>query len=142
MTSKADIIRNWYQTIWMKGETDRVYEFMVKNAEANGILNDAAINPDDLENLVTMMRGAANNIVFDVPIIVVQDEWLAAVVTVECFALSNGNLVKASGHVMARFEGDKMVEVYNSFDFLSFFEQTGQLPDSSLALLLSGMTFE
>ncbi len=37
-----------------------------------------------------------------------------------------------------RFSENKMVETYNSFDFMSFFEQIGLLPEHSLALCLTG----
>ena len=46
--------------------------------------------------------------------------------------------IRASGQIMMRIEGDKIVEAYNAFDFITFFEQAGLLPEDAFLLLLSG----
>ncbi len=43
---------------------------------------------------------------------------------------------------MARFKGGKMVEAYNQFDFISLFEQLGQLPQDTLPICMTGQQLD
>jgi len=40
--------------------------------------------------------------------------------------------------VFCRFKDGQIVEAYNSFDFVGFFEQLGLLPESTIAICMSG----
>ena len=65
-------------------------------------------------------------------------DWLWMLVQVTGISAQDGRDLSFTGQVAMRFEGDKIAEAYNHFDFISFFEQIGALPEETIALCLSG----
>ena len=135
---KASLLQSWFQEVWVEGNLDAIPKYMAPQGKAVGILRDMSVNPDDLHDLVYMMRSALGEMWFEFPMLMEKDDWLAAMVDVNSYCAKTGDPVNAVAHIMVRYENNQMVEMYNSFDFLSFFEQLGQLPPNSLALMLSG----
>ena len=125
----------------MKGHTASIPDFMQPDALANGIIPGMQVTPKEFSVLVDTICKLITDMTITIPITMDQGDWLAAVVDIKAREVHTGSPVHSTGHVMARFQGDKLVEVYNSFDFLDFFEQLGQLPENTLALLLSGTNF-
>jgi hypothetical protein len=68
------------------------------------------------------------------------DDWLWAQITVNALPAQGTTPIKASGQVMLHFDKGMITEAYNMFDFLTFFEQAGALPQDAFLLLLSGET--
>ncbi|MEP1353304.1 MAG: hypothetical protein ABJX32_06395 [Tateyamaria sp.] len=46
--------------------------------------------------------------------------------------------VHVFNQVMARFDGERMVETHSNLDSITFFEQLGLLPDNAMAVMLGG----
>ncbi|WP_223422071.1 hypothetical protein [Tateyamaria pelophila] len=54
-----------------------------------------------------------------------QDAWFSALVEVGSHAFGSGNSVQVFPQVIARFDDDRMVEIYSGGDSLMLFEQPG-----------------
>ena len=65
-------------------------------------------------------------------------DWLWAQISVHAVTAEGMAPICAAGQVMMRIEGDRITEAYNAFDFLTFFQQAGLLPEDAFLLLLSG----
>ncbi len=138
MRLKTDILQRWYDQVWTLGNLDVVDEIFAKDTTAAGIMPDFSIDPNDFKGLVLAVRALC--VEPKATILRAHDtgDWLSAFIEVTTTDLSETKTVKVTGMVFARFEGENMVETYNNFDFLNFFEQLGQLPEGTLGLLLAG----
>lgn len=135
---KAEILNNWYQRVWEQGDQDAIDEMFRPDTKAAGLLPDMRLGPDDFKELVSMVQALVEEIRCQVIKAVEDGNWLAALVQINTTNSITGETASVSGQVMVRFEGDIMVEAYNSFDFLSFFEQMHLLPEQVLPICLSG----
>jgi len=138
MTSKKDILQLWYDEVWSNGNLDMIDKLFSPDTIAEGIMPDMHMGPDDMRDLIFAVRELVGPIKVTLPIAIEQGDWLAAVMVVNTTRGDNGGPVLVTGQVMTRFDGDKMVEAYNQFDFMSFFEQLGQMPPQSIPVCMAG----
>ena len=135
---KADILQQWFDRVWTDGDIDAIPDFLAENSVATGILPDMALSSTDMPELVQLMRSQLGHLDVRLVNTIESGDWIAALLEVRSHVADTGDPVHAFGQIMARFDGNKMIEIYNSFDFLSYFEQLGQLPPNALAVLLTG----
>jgi hypothetical protein len=142
MTKKKELLQAWYDCVWVKGDLDAIDRFFQSSTIATGIIPEMQIGPDDFRDLVTAMLHMVGDVKVGLPVAVEDGDWLSALITVNAVRLDNRAPVNVTGQVMVRFEGDKMVETYNQFDFMGLFEQLGQLPDNTLAICMTGQKLD
>ncbi len=142
MTSKSDLLTKWYQEVWAKGNLDIIDELFAPEMHADGLMPDMQIGPDEFKILVATILELVEPPKIEVRKTVEQGDWVSAFVTMETLDLSGRHDVRASAMVFARFDNGKMVEAYNLFDTVSFFETLGLLPDNTMALLFSGQKLQ
>lgn len=142
MGAKTDILQRWYDQVWTQSNLDAVDELFAIDTTAVGIMPDFAVTPEDFKQLVTAVRALCTTPRAKILRAHDVDDWLSALIEVRTTNLAETNDVTVTGMVFARFDGDKMIETYNNFDFLTFFEQLGQLPEGTLGLLLAGSRLE
>lgn len=138
MAEKIDILRDWFQTIWISAELDRIESFFLPRAGAEGLLPDGQVGPEDFRALVPALRSLVRGLTISIDRWHEDQDWLWAHTAVRAQGAHDIRPVEAVGQVMLRFEGDKIAEAYNSFDFLTFFAGVGLLPDDAFLLLLGG----
>jgi len=106
--------------------------------EAEGLLPDFSVGQDDFKTLVPMFRALIDNVEVSVDKVIEEGDWVSALTSTRATNPKTGSPVSGYGQLTCRFNGSKIVEAYNAFDFLSFFEQLGALPPHSLELGLTG----
>ena len=136
--SKSALLGKWYQDVWEYGDLDAIDKYFSPETAAQGLVPGMSMGPEDFRDLVTVVRRLVGPIRVSVVHTVEQGDWLSALIEVITRAADSHAPVHVHGQVMVRFNGDKMVETYNAFDFLTFFEQLRQLPPNSMPLLLGG----
>ena len=88
--------------------------------------------------IVTTLRGKVDTINIELRNVVENGEWVSAIVIATATEKNHGRPVEIFGHITARVANNRFSECFNQMDFLSFFEQIGQLPPNSLEVLLVG----
>ncbi|SFU17249.1 ester cyclase [Sedimentitalea nanhaiensis] len=136
--NKADLLRKFYEDVWVKNNLDAIDLYFSANAEAGGIIPEMSFGPDEFRELVFAVRNLLGEIDIDMPIVIENGEWAAGIIKARTSRADNGAPVEVTGQTMARFEGDKLVEAYNQFDYVSLFEQLGQLPPDTLPICMTG----
>ncbi|TCO70612.1 nuclear transport factor 2 family protein [Rhodovulum euryhalinum] len=131
-------LEDWYRRVYIEGDFEAVGTLFTEGTRAEGLMDDMQVGPEDigvfamaLVNLVTTPR-------FRIVKAVESGDWLAALIECEAERPSDGKPLRALGQLMARFEGERIAEAYNTFDFVSFFEQMGLLPQHTVAIGMSG----
>ncbi|WP_146343937.1 ester cyclase [Phaeobacter marinintestinus] len=142
MTTKTDLLQRWYDEVWVHGNLDAIDKFFVPDLVATGIVPEMQMGRDDFQDLVVAFRAHVGEIDVRLPKTVEHDDWLAAFLHVHTTRADNGAPIEVTGQVMARFEGDQIVEAYNQFDFVSLFEQLGQLPEDTIPICMTGQQLE
>ncbi|WP_415920537.1 hypothetical protein [Tateyamaria sp. SN6-1] len=138
MPHKKEILQAWFDRVWSDGDVDAIPMFLAPGATSDGILPDMALTPGDMPELVHMVRKRLGQFQIRVAKTIEHDTWISALIEFNSHVPETGDPIQVFGQIMARFEERQMVEVYHSFDFLSYFEQLGQLPPNTLAVLLAG----
>ena len=135
--SPLELLKEWYDSVWVKQDLDAIDRLFTPDIEAQGMI-DFGVGPEDFRVLAEAMLAQVevNEIRFDREVEL--GDWVWATFTAHAVTLANRAPVQATGQIMARFNGGKIVEAYNQVDFLTFLEQLGYLPPDSLALCLSG----
>jgi hypothetical protein len=139
--SRIASMQAWFQRVWVDQDLEGI-EDSFTHRDAAGGLRGLDLRPEDFRELVPAMRA-----LFDAPKITVlraveTDDWLWILLQVDGVGVPTGEALSFTGQVALRFEGEKIAEAYNHFDFISFFEQLGALPPETIALCLSGETLQ
>jgi len=138
--TKTELLQRWFDEVWFRGNLAAIDEMFVPSSEANGILPDMEMGPDEFRELVEVMREHVGDIKVTMHKTIESGDWLAALVRARMTRTDNGAPVEITGQVIARFAGDRMVEAYNQFDMISLFEQLGQFPPHTLPVCMTGQS--
>ncbi len=136
--NKRDILQEWFRRVWIEVDLDAIDEMFTPDSEAAGLLPGFQVGPDDFRELVPMFLNMVQDPQLSLDKVMEDGDWAAALYSLRVINPVNGQPVASTGQLYVRFDGNKMVEAYNSIDFMSFFEQMGLLPDQSMALCLTG----
>lgn len=141
-TTNAEILKDWYDQVWVHGDIDAIDKFFVPDLVATGIVPEMQMGRDDFQDLVMAFRAHVGDIDVQLPKTVENGDWLAAFLHVNTTRADNGAPIVVTGQVMARFDDGKIVEAYNQFDFVSLFEQLGQLPEDTIPVAMTGQRLD
>ena len=140
--TKTEILQQWYDRVWVDGDLDAIDQFFQPDATAEGIIPEFQVGRDEFRDLVTAFRYHVGDIRVELPKVIENGDWLAAILHVHTSRADNGAPIELTGQVMARFQDGKVVEAYNQFDFISLFEQLGQLPADTLPVCMTGQSLD
>ncbi|MFC3616358.1 ester cyclase [Lutimaribacter marinistellae] len=140
--SKAELLKEWYQEVWERRNFDAIERLFNPDTMAEGLVPDMQVGPGDFRDLVMALGHLFGEIEVEIPKIVEGGDWVSALLRFHSTRADNGAPILATGQVMARFDGDRMVEAYNHFDFVSLFEQTGQFPQDTLPVCMTGQRLD
>ncbi len=136
--NKSELLRKFYEDVWVKNNLEAIDLYFSPNAEAGGLIPEMSFGPDEFRELVWAVRNLLGDIEVELPVVLENDEWVAAIVKARATRADNGAPIDVTGQTIARFEGDKLVESYNQFDYISLFEQLDQLPPDTLPICMTG----
>jgi hypothetical protein len=138
--TKLEFLREWYRRVWVEADPNAIDAFFAPRAGADGLMPDGQVSAEDFRALVPALLSLVRDLRIDIDRSVETGDWLWAQITVHATHAQGVEPIRASGQIMMKIEGDKIVEAYNAFDFITFFEQARLLPQDSFLLLLSGET--
>ncbi len=142
MLSKPEIIQRWYEEIWVKGNWGMIDQIYRPAPESESLIPGGLIDTLEARELVTIF----NNLITDQKIRIVHcvadGEWVSALVEMYGFKAGTDKPINMRWLTMVRLDKEIIVESYPAVDFVSLFEQLGQLPPNSFELLLSGTVFK
>jgi hypothetical protein len=136
------IILEWYEDVWIKGNFDRMDD-LYQPAPMEECLNPGvSISCDDVRELATVFNSLVSDQRVRIVHCIEDIPWVSAMVEMRGVREGTDEPVYMRWLTMMRIEHGRILESYPSIDFLSFFEQLGQLPDNAFELMLSGTIFK
>lgn len=135
---RIERLEAWYRQVYIEGDLDAVDTIFTDDMKEQGLMPGMQVDPGEIrvfaEALVHLVEDPSIRIVKAVE----AGDWLCALIETDSKRPSDGRPVRVMGQLMARFEGDRIAEAYNSFDFIHLFEQLDLLPEHSVALGMTG----
>ncbi|WP_422049964.1 ester cyclase [Shimia sp.] len=135
---KQQIIKDWFRRVWIEQDMDAIDEMFRPDSTAEGVLPGFGVGPDDFREMATMYLALVEDPIVTVDKVMDDGDWAAALWTMSIANPTGGDRIKGFGQLFVRFEGKVMVEAYNNFDMVGFFQQLGLLPEQTIALCLTG----
>lgn len=135
--SNALILAEWFRDVWINGDLDAIDRMFPPSSQAEGMMA-FSVGAEDFRELVPAYTELVEDFSIEVINLIEQGPWVAALISVKGKHAYSDAEISFSGQLMAKIENDVFVEVYNNFDFITFFEQIGALPPDTVALALSG----
>ncbi len=136
--NKKQIIENWFRRVWVEQDLDAIDDMFKPTSKAEGVLPGFEVGPDDFREMASMYLALVEDPMVCVEKVMIDGDWAAALWTMSIVNPVSGENVTGFGQLFVRFEGDIMVEAYNNFDLVNFFEKMGFLPEQTMALCLTG----
>lgn len=141
--SKTEILKQWYVDVWENGNLDVIEDYFLEVAHNshgsnNHLVPNFGVDTKELREWLSILHSFVTDIKVEVLQTIEQGDWISAMLRINCRQRETSNQIEVIQQITLRFEGDKKAESYPSFDFIRFFEQLGQLPEDTHALLLSG----
>lgn len=138
MSTKAELLAGWYRDVWENGDLEAISRYLHPDAQAAGIVPELNMDVTEFRELVGVMLTLIEDISVKIVHSVEQNDWICALLHLSCKQIEENTEVTVYTQTMVRFEDGMVAESYNTFDFLAFFEQLGQIPPNGLALLMCG----
>ncbi len=135
---KQQIIEDWFRRVWVEADLDAIDEMFSPDTRAEGLLAGFGVGPDDFREMASMYLALVEDPMVTVEKVMIDGDWAAALWTMSIMNPVTAERVTSFGQLFVRFDGDMMVEAYNNFDFVQFFERLGLLPEQTLAMCLMG----
>ncbi|MGB3147936.1 MAG: nuclear transport factor 2 family protein [Paracoccaceae bacterium] len=135
---KIEFLKDWFQKVWVEGDMAAIDDYFAPRAGADGLMPDGEVGVEDFRALVPALSALVRDLNFTIDQHLEGPDWLWAQFTTHAMAAHEAREIAAKGQIMMRFDGDKISEAYNVFDFLTLFSQAGLLPEEAFLLLLSG----
>ena len=131
------VVRSWFDEVWNQGREDAIDRLFSANGVAHNLPSTDSPpvrGPEAFKPFFRNFREAIPDVRIDVTRTVTEGD----MVTVHChvtgthrgnaFGAPTGNPVRFTGICIVRVENGQIVEAWNSFDFLTFYQQLGMLP--------------
>ncbi len=131
-------LRAWYTEVWENGNLGSIGDFFADDTIASGIVPEIQVGTDELRELVMAFQAHVGKFHIDLPKVIEQGDWVAALVIVRTTRGDTGAPLEVTGQIMTRFQDGKIVEAYNHFDYVSLLEQMELLPADTIPICLTG----
>ena len=134
--SPESVMRTWFEEVWNQGREDTIDRLFATDGLAHGLPGGVSLRgPEAFKPFFHSFRGAFPDIRIEVLRTVTEGDMVAIHCRVkgthkgDTMGISaTGKTTDFSGMCIARVRDGKIVEAWNSFDFLSFYQQLGLLP--------------
>lgn len=131
------LIRQWFEDLWNRGDESTIDRLLAPNATAHGLAaaDQPHIGPDSFKSFYRQFHAGFPNIHIDVERTVTEGDTVVALC--RCTGTHGGNFLGKAptqnqidfrGMAMVRVANGQFVEAWNTFDFLTCYQQIELMP--------------
>jgi predicted ester cyclase len=137
-TSPGAVMREWFEQLWNQKQEDTIDRLLAPNGVAHGLGPEPIVGPDAFKAFYRVFSNAFPQFHVEVIHTVVEGDMVAACCHVTGVHCGPGMGVPSDAHVdfwgmtMARVKDGQLVEGWNSYDFMTCYQQMGVLPQPAL----------
>lgn len=131
MSQTPDVLaRRWFDEVWNQGDESAIDRLMHSQAASHGLAAEPIHGPEQFKPFFRALKTALGGLKIDVVRTVVQGDTCAAHCHVTATYVGDtlggpptGRFVDFWGVTIVRTNGDRLVEGWNCFDFLTMYQQ-------------------
>lgn len=138
--SGIELLKDWYESVWVHADMDAVARYFDTEAMASGLMGDLVAQLEDFQTLVPAILHSVRDVEFTFDDTMEMGDKVWARMTMRAKKAEDLSPIEITGQIMIRVKEGKIIEAYNNYDFFAYFEQMGNLPKDSIALMLAGET--
>ena len=134
-----EVARRWFKEVWDEGREEAIDRLMAPDAVAHGLGAAPIRGPEQFKPIFRMFREALGDLQIEVARTVVQDDLVAVHCCVRDQHVGNAfggaptqRPVEFWGVAIVRVRDGQLVEGWNTFDFLTMYQQLGWVPNPPL----------
>ncbi len=124
---KSTLSYRWFQEVWNEGREDLIDDLMTQQSIVHGIAEGQSKGPEGFKSFYRNFKNQFRDIRVDIQEALSQDNLECALTHVTATHNETGTKVSFSGLCMVRYEGGKIAEAWNHYDFLSMHQQLGRV---------------
>jgi ketosteroid isomerase-like protein len=141
--TKLEFVENWFHRVWWEEDVDAIRQLFVPTTSeeaAHGLAKSKAMGTEDYIAFHQAFLSLIKEVKITVDKHIVQGDDIAVTCTVNALDRNSDKPKPLSmkGVAICTIRNGKMVSAENFFDFISFFEGLGFLPQDTLATCFSG----
>jgi len=133
-----DVVKTWFQRVYTDEDLSAIDEMMESRTKARGLAEHPLLGPEEFKGFVTGLLALLGNVRITIDKSMEDDDWVHVLVTVRGACRKTDKQVSFPAQLLLKIEGGKLIEGYNSLDFMSLFGQLGLLPENSFATCFGG----
>ncbi|MFS4583127.1 ester cyclase [Phaeobacter sp. C3_T13_0] len=134
----SERVFQWFHDVWVDHNLDRIEPMLHPDLEVNGPLHGAVAVAEDYREVV----GTIRNIIHDLDITLTHalddGDYAAIRMRVLGYGRSEDHALDYSGQLIVRMQDGRIRELQSNFDYMTMFEQLGQLPQDCLPICMTG----
>ncbi|MEY8800147.1 ester cyclase [Leisingera sp. XS_AS12] len=135
----SDIVRAFYKDVFENNNRKALPRYFSPDARFGGAIGDLADSKSEfIEAADVLMSLFEVNPTVSINIKIDGGDWVAATTIIEATSTGSELPLLIRGQLIAKVKNQKIVEWHSSTDYLSLFEQLGQIPKDSLPILTTG----
>jgi len=137
-STPAAVVQTWFEELWNQGKEETIDRLLARDALAHGLASADGLplkGPEAFRPFYRRFRGAFPDIHVDIVRTVTEGDMVSAHCHVtgthhghDLGVSATGNKVDFWGMCIARIRDGQIIEAWNSFDFLSLYQQIRLLP--------------
>lgn len=131
-------METWFQKVWKEQNPVTIDEMLMPDTTARGLGDQTRIGPGDFKGFYEALLELVSDVDIRIDHSMESGDWISALCTVRAMCRRTGKPAGMTGHVQMKIVDGHIVDAYNHFDFMGFYEQLGLLPEGSFARCLGG----
>ncbi len=134
----AEVLKQWFEEIWCQGNLDEIENLLACDRGLGGLVGENPLPIEDIRAFVLALRSLVDDISFRMTQCMEDGEWIAARFAVSMTAPDRVDYFDVHGQVFMRVRDEKILESHSTFDYLTLFENLGQMPADVLPISMTG----
>jgi limonene-1,2-epoxide hydrolase len=130
--------QEWFRRVWNEGDASAIDDLMAPDAVAYGLGEAPVRGPAEFHRFHSAFMRGLEGIRIDVIREVTEGDMVSCWCEASMRRRDDPKLLHLTGMAMVRLSNRRMVEAWNTWDFLALMEQMGLLPRDSLASAVAG----
>lgn len=135
---KRAFIERWFTRMWVEKDFSAIDEMLAPDVSAEGLGAHTKMSANDFRAFAEGFLKLVSVDSLTVERTVDEGDWITSLISVTGTGCGSGTPVSFGGQVTARIVDGKIVEAYNSIDFMKMFVELGQLPSDTIQKCFAG----
>ncbi|MEK0163324.1 nuclear transport factor 2 family protein [Phaeobacter sp. JH20_02] len=128
----------WFYDVWVGLDLDQIEPMFHPELEVNGPLHGAIAIAADYREIVGTLHNLMEDLDLTLTHALDDGDYCAIRVHVRCYGRSSDDKLDYYGQLIVRMQDGQIREFLSNFDYMTMFEQLGQLPQDCLPICMTG----